>query len=145
MEKIKEELKLMQSNPNLYLANYFQDLKREVDMTFFGKEGDEKAKYLEIIAKIEEIEQDYYNSNQRNKRFKRDDKEIESLEEQSTDDLKYKLEEKLFKNKTIFFLKDYEYDDEIEEELEDDFEEEIESENNFQSEEEDQIKIKKKK
>jgi hypothetical protein len=39
MEKIKEELKSMQSNPNLYLANYFSDLKREVDLTFFGKES----------------------------------------------------------------------------------------------------------
>ena len=56
MEKIKEELKLMQSNPNFYLANYFSDLKRDVDLTFFGKE-EQKAKYLEIIAKIEEIEQ----------------------------------------------------------------------------------------
>jgi hypothetical protein len=52
MEKIKELLKFMQSNPRLYLANYF------------GKEGsDEKAKYLEIIAKIEEIEQDFYKRN----------------------------------------------------------------------------------
>ena len=30
MEKLKEELKLMQSNPRLYLANYFSDLKRDV-------------------------------------------------------------------------------------------------------------------
>ena len=34
MEKLKEELKSLQSNPRLYLANYFSDLKRDVDLTF---------------------------------------------------------------------------------------------------------------
>jgi hypothetical protein len=109
MEKIKEELKLMQSNPRFYLANYFQDLKRDVDLFYFKKES-EKTKYLEIINKIEEIEQDYYNHYERNKRFKRDDQEIESLVEQgqqSIDDLKYKIEEKIFQNKSILFIKDY--------------------------------------
>jgi len=57
MEKIKEELKLMQTNPNFYLANYFHDFKTQVDLTFFGKEGEEKVKYLEIINSIEDIEQ----------------------------------------------------------------------------------------
>jgi len=124
MEKIKEELKLMQSNPNFYLANYFQDLKQKVDLTFNQTDKlNEKAKYLEIINKIEKIEQDYY---QRTKSFNTFDQEIESLEEQSTDDLKYKLEEKLFQNKSIFFLIDYEYDDGIEEKLEDGSEDEYE-------------------
>jgi len=133
MEKKKQELKSMQSNPNFYLANYFSDLKRDVDLTFFGKDGHEKAKYLEIINKIEEIEQEYYRRSKpfntfdheiesiniekighslriRNKRFKRDDQEIESLVEldkQSINDLKYKIEQKLFQNKTILFMKDY--------------------------------------
>jgi len=134
MEKKKQELKSMQSNPNLYLANYFSDLKRDVDLKFFGKDGYEKAKYLEIINKIEDIEQEYYRRSKpfntfdheiesikiekiehyflriRNKRFKRDDQEIESLDEldkQSINDLKYKIEQKLFQNKTILFMKDY--------------------------------------
>ena len=103
MEKIKEELKLMQSNPKLYLANYFQDLKRDVDLTFFRKE-DEKSKYLEIINKIEEIEQGYYL---KSKPFNTFDQviEIESLDEQSIDDLKYKIEMELFQNKSILFIK----------------------------------------
>jgi len=55
MEKIKVELKSMQSNPRLYLANYFSDLKRDVDLTFNQVDKlEEKAKYLEIINKIEE-------------------------------------------------------------------------------------------
>jgi Leucine-rich repeat (LRR) protein len=133
MEKIKQELKSMQSNPNFYLANYFSDLKRDVDLTFFGKDGDEKAKYLEIINKIEDIEQEYYRRSKPfntfnheieiekieqndhilrigNRRFKRDVQEIESLVEldkQSINDLKYKIEQKLFQNKTILFMKDY--------------------------------------
>jgi hypothetical protein len=40
-----------------YVSNYFSELKRDVDLTFFGNEGgDTQAKYLEIINKIEEIE-----------------------------------------------------------------------------------------
>ena len=131
MEKIKQELKSMQSNPNLYLANYFSDLKRDVDLTFFGQDGDEKAKYLEIINKIEDIEQEYYRrskpfntfdheiesikiekieQNSFRKKLKRDDQEIESpveLNKQSINDLKYKIEQKLFQNKTILFVKNY--------------------------------------
>ena len=48
----------MQSNPRFYLVNYFIDLKQKVDLFYFGKEN-EKVKYLEIINKIEEIENDY--------------------------------------------------------------------------------------
>jgi len=54
-----KELKSMQLHPRLYLANYFQDLKR--DLTFNQvDEINEKAKYIEIINKIDRIEQDYY-------------------------------------------------------------------------------------
>ena len=65
---------------------------------------DEKVKYLEIINRIEEIEQDYYN---RSKAFNTFDQEIESLDEQSIDDLKYKIEIKIFHNKSILFIKDF--------------------------------------
>jgi len=46
----------------LHVANYFSDLKRDVDLTFVFK-TEEKDKYLEIIKKIEEFEQDSYNNN----------------------------------------------------------------------------------
>jgi len=90
-------------NSRFYLANYFQDLKRDVDLFYFKKES-EKAKYLEIINKIEETEQDYYKKTC--KSFNSFDQEIESLfeqDQQSIDDLKYKLEEKIFQNKSILF------------------------------------------
>jgi len=54
-----DELKLMQSYPRLYIANYFSDLKRQVDLTFALK-LDKKQKYLEIIDKIELIESESY-------------------------------------------------------------------------------------
>ena len=95
MEKLKEELKLMQSNPRLYLANYFIDLKQQVDLDFALK-LDEKIKYLEIINKIEEIEKDYYK---RSKPFSTFDQEIDSLVVELADDLKYRIEEKLFQQK----------------------------------------------
>ncbi len=41
----------MKLNPRLYLAYYFSDLKRDVDLTFIEKK-DEKSKYLEIINQI---------------------------------------------------------------------------------------------
>ena len=59
MDKIKE-LKLMQKHPKFYLANFFSDLKRQVDLTFALKQN-EKQKYLEIINKIELVEQECYN------------------------------------------------------------------------------------
>ncbi len=98
MEKIKEELNLMQSNPKFYLANYFQDLKQHVHLKFFGNE---QAKYIEIINKIEQFEHDYYK---RSKPFSTFDQEIESLNEKSIDDLKFKMEEKLFQNKSVLFI-----------------------------------------
>ena len=103
MEKLKEELKSMQSNPRLYLANYFIDLKQQVDLDFALK-LDEKIKYLEIINKIEEIEKDYYK---RSKPFSTFDQEIDSLVVELADDLKYRIEEKLFQQKTILFIKDH--------------------------------------
>jgi hypothetical protein len=65
MENIKELLESMQMYPRLHLANYFSDLKRDVDLEFALK-LDEKEKYLEIINKIESIEQSYYNQTNSN-------------------------------------------------------------------------------
>ena len=97
MEKIKDELKTMQSYPRLYLANYFRDLKQKVDLTFNQLDRlDENVKYLEIINKIEQIEQDYYNNS---KPFNSFNKEIESLVE--LDDLKNKIEMEIFQYKNV--------------------------------------------
>ena len=92
----------MQSNPKFYLANYFQDLKQHVNLKFFEKEGNEQAKYIEIINKIEQFEHNYYK---RSKPFSTFDQEIESLNEKSIDELKFTMEEKLFQNKSILFIK----------------------------------------
>jgi len=87
MEKIKD-LKLMQKEFNLYLANYFSDLKRQVDLEYQPKlllseeNSENKVKYTEIINKIETIEQDLYKQNQKD-------------------------EKKIFPNKSIMFIKDY--------------------------------------
>ncbi len=98
MDKIKEDLKSMQLHPKLHIANYFTDLKQDVDLKFIRKE-DEKAKYLEIINKIESFEQEWFKI----KPFNTFDHEIEALREndfQSQDDLRYKIEKKLFQNKS---------------------------------------------
>ncbi len=83
-----EDLKLMQSHPRFYLANYFSDLKREVDLVYAFK-TEEKDKYTEIINKIELAEQECY--------------QVKPLIEQD----KYKIEKKLFKNQSFIFMKDY--------------------------------------
>lgn len=54
-----EELKLMQLYPRLYLANYFSELKRQVDLDFFYK-MEENEKYMVIINRIELFENDSY-------------------------------------------------------------------------------------
>jgi hypothetical protein len=110
MDKTKE-LKLMQKHPKFYLANFFSDLKRQVDLTFALKLN-EKKKYIEIISKIESFEQECYNI----KPFDTFNNEIQSIEQQilnnnnnnnKIDDIKYKIERKLFNNKSILFMKDY--------------------------------------
>ena len=103
MENIKELLESMQMYPRLHLANYFSDLKRDVDLELALKLN-EKEKYLEIINKIESIEQSYYNQT---KPFKEvSNQEIDGLQPQLLVDLKYKIEMKLFKNESILFIKD---------------------------------------
>ena len=71
-----DELKLMQSYPRLYIANYFSDLKRQVDLTFALK-LDKKQKYFKIIDEIELIESESYKI----KPFHTFDKEIQQLED----------------------------------------------------------------
>lgn len=104
MEELKKELKLMQTNPRFYLATYFDDLKREVDLEFALK-LDKQDKYLEIISKIESFQQDCF---EKIKPFNTFDQEIEALDPQSSIyDLKYKIESKLFLDNSIMFFKNY--------------------------------------
>jgi Leucine-rich repeat (LRR) protein len=109
-----EELKSMQQYPRFYLANFWSDLKRQVDLVFQEKEN-EKEKYSEIIKRIEIDENASYKRN--NKPFQTFDDEIKSIDStqvdgplaafQLIDDIKYKIEQKLFQNKSILFIENY--------------------------------------
>jgi hypothetical protein len=115
-----DELKQMQKFPRLYLSNYFDDLKNEIDLKYAVKQ-DEQVKYLEIIKIIELFEQDAYK---KSKLFNIFDNEIKLIEDklnvlnlieitQLIDELKYKIEKKIFSNKSILFYekeRDYEID-----------------------------------
>jgi len=101
-----EELKSMQNYPKLYAANYFEDLKNKVDLTFIAKdnENNEQDKYLEIINKIESFEQETYN---KIKPFNTFDNEINLITNTNEiDEIKYKIEKIIFSNKSILFLND---------------------------------------
>jgi len=76
MENLINELKQMQQHLKLYLANFFGDLKRDVDLVYALK-LEHKTKYLEIINQIEIYEQDCYKI----KAFNTFDQEIKLLEQ----------------------------------------------------------------
>lgn len=109
-----EELRSMQQYPRFYLANFWSDLKFQVDLVFQAKEN-EQEKYLEIINRIEIDENASYKRN--NKPFNTFDDEIKSIDStlvdgplaafQLIDDIKYKIEQKLFQNKSILFIENY--------------------------------------
>ena len=113
-------IKIIKQTPRLFLANYFFDLRTEVDLVFQLK-LDEKEKYQEIIKRIDSFEEDV------NRRFKYGQQldafnnEIQSTEQldndvtqlqqhinNKIDDLKYKMEKFVFSNKSIMFFKDSE-------------------------------------
>ena len=50
MEKIKEELKLMQTNPNFNLANYFHDLKGKAVASRFPPASRQGVFFTAILA-----------------------------------------------------------------------------------------------
>ena len=115
-----DELKQMQKFPRFHLSKYFDDLKNEIDLKYALK-LDEQVKYLEIIKNIELFEQDAYK---KCKSFNTFDNEIKLIEDKSNDsnlneitqlidELKYKIEKKIFSNKSILFYekeRDYEID-----------------------------------
>jgi hypothetical protein len=71
-----EELKSIQNMPRLYLANYFSDLKAQVDL-IYTLNLNEKDKYIEIINSIESSEQELYK---KIKKFTTSNEEIQSIE-----------------------------------------------------------------
>ncbi len=113
-----ETLKSMQKYPKFYIANFFSDLKKEIDLVFALKLT-EKLKYIELINRIESLENDLYK---KSKPFNTFNKEIQFIEQQindynldineknkSLDEIKYQIEKKLFSNKSILFMKNYKY------------------------------------
>jgi hypothetical protein len=109
------ELKQMQQFPRYYLAEYFHELKAQVD-TKYALKLDEKDKYLEIINNIESFEQDAYNK-WSSKRINAYDDDIKLIEDKLNNNLnnvteikkligevKYKIEKMIFSNKTILFI-----------------------------------------
>ena len=107
-----EDLKLMQSHPRFYLANYFSDLKRDVNLAFELK-LDKYDEFLEIINTIELIENTTIN---KIKPFDKFNKDIQSIERQQNDlnllmiiidENKYEIERILFSNKSILFMNNY--------------------------------------
>ncbi len=89
------EINLMQKHPRLYLANYFDDLKRDFDLEYALK-PEKNEKYLEIINIIELFEQ---NSYKKIKSFN------EFLTDEDLDQLEYKIGQNIFSNKTILWFK----------------------------------------
>ena len=125
-----QSLKSMQKYPRFYLANYFDDLKKEVDLIFTQnvEENDlnylqlievikpfnkffeqEKENYEEIISIIESFEQDSYNKIKPFNTFNNEIQQLTSLDNRLIDEIKYKIEKTLFSNKSIMFIKGYEY------------------------------------
>ncbi len=111
-----EELNQMIQTPIVFLANYFIDLKTQVDLEYSLKLN-EKDKYLEIINQIELFEQNVYKNLKSKSINNKFNKEIQSLEEQLNDsninetfilldELKYEFEKILFSNKSILFTND---------------------------------------
>jgi Leucine-rich repeat (LRR) protein len=115
-EKIKnkiEEIKMIQSHPKFFIANYFSDLKRQVDLEFAFK-LDETDKYMKIISTIELAEQDCYYQIKPFNKFNNEIDEaqinnIDNLTIKLLNDLKFKIEKEIFKNKSIIFIENFNY------------------------------------
>lgn len=107
------ELKSIYALPKLYLADFFIDLKSQVDFLFQEENynnNNEKFKqnWIEIIKQIESFEQDTYKRNTTTllNEFK---SEIKQLDDGQSSisliiELKSKIEKCLFSNKTICFI-----------------------------------------
>jgi Leucine-rich repeat (LRR) protein len=107
MKKEIEEIKMIQLHPKFYIANYFSDLKRQVDLVFALK-LDETDKYMKIINTIELVEQECYS---KIKHFNQFNNEIDQAQinndMKQLNDIKFKIETEIFKNKTIHFFENF--------------------------------------
>jgi hypothetical protein len=121
MEKINafknfDELKSIFYNPRLYLADYFIDLRSQVDL-FFCLKRNMANDWLEIIERINSFEKETYNSVSLIQIFLSNMQLIEiklkSIDSdhikiiQQIKELKQNIEKILFSNKTIAFIKDF--------------------------------------
>jgi Leucine-rich repeat (LRR) protein len=114
MDKITlkiDEIKSIQKNPTFFLANYFNYLKRKVNSAFF-----ENQKQFEITNRINLFEKDLNNKTEPFNSFNHEIQQIENqltkIKDlninktlQSIDEIKYKIEKKLFSNKSCIFFK----------------------------------------
>jgi len=119
MNKLKqqlEELKLMQKKPKFYLANYFVDLRAQVDLELTFKK-DQNEKYMQIIQEIQSFESACLKLTKTIYDF---DEEIQIIEHQLVEEviqenqiaakidfIEKKIEKVSFSNKTILFLNNY--------------------------------------
>ena len=87
-----EAIKMIQLHPKFYIANYFSDLKTQVDLVFALK-LDETDKYMKIINTIELVEQECYS---KIKPFNQFNIEIDQVQTNNDmkqlNDIKFKIE-----------------------------------------------------
>ena len=124
-----DELQLIVEIPNLYLANYFQELRNKVDIEMFSKQkiqnNDIEKKneidqiWVEMISEIYSFEKQCKNKDKLQSNLKRieeikmtlDDQneatDLEKIEDKIKEE-EFNLLKKLFQNKTIIFDKFFE-------------------------------------
>ena len=106
------ELRLMQQDPRLYLANYLTDLKASVD-SHFSTLPEEKEAWLQIIKSIESFEHDAYNNIQPLDNGLKEEvqtllgKAESNIDSGELDRIQYKVERHIFGNKSIYFKNNY--------------------------------------
>ena len=142
MLKKLEDLKSIVDMPNLFLANYFQELRNNVDKEMFSKQilhkNDIEKKnelnqiWIELISKIDSFEKECKNKDELQSNSNRIDEikiildnknELTNLEiiEDKILEEEFNLLKKLFQNKTIiyeFFEKQQQQDEEEEDDIE---------------------------
>ena len=105
-----EQLKLLITLPRLYIANYFSDLRAEVDLAFVKQKLIEQniKNWTEIIAAISQFEIECLKqqpNNQLNEHLTQiATKQIELMEHLVLNEQLFKIEKIVFKNKTLIFL-----------------------------------------
>ena len=126
-----DELQLIVEIPNLYLANYFQELRNKVDIEMLSKQilhnndnedikNEVNQNWKEMISKIYSFEKECKNKDKLQSNLKRIDQirlMLDQNEETYLDIIEDKIKEeefeinkKIFQNKTIIFDKFFEDD-----------------------------------